>query len=62
MRGYSLDEIVNMFPAISLGDVHLALAFYSDNMQDINDEFAADEKAAKEPLTESPSTIPFELI
>ena len=27
-RGYSLDEIVTMFPGITLADVHAALAYY----------------------------------
>lgn len=58
MRGYSPDEIINMFPGISLGDVHAALAYYFDNVQEINDEFAADEQAAKQLLTEHPSKIP----
>jgi len=58
MRGYSPDEIVDMFPGISLGDVHASLAYYFDNLQEINEEFAADDEAAKQLLTEHPSNFP----
>lgn len=51
MRGYCSDEIVMQYPGISLGDVHAALAYYFDNMQEIKDDFAADETSAKEYLT-----------
>jgi uncharacterized protein (DUF433 family) len=30
-RGYSSDEIVDMFPGISVADVYAALAYYFDN-------------------------------
>lgn len=57
MRGYSPDEIVAMFPGISLADVHAALAYYFDNRSEIDAEFAGDEKAAKELLAKHPSKI-----
>ena len=57
MRGYSADEIVTMFPGITLGDVHAALTYYCDNLAEIDEEFAADEKAAKELLSKHPSKI-----
>jgi uncharacterized protein (DUF433 family) len=45
-RGYSPDEIVDMFPGISLADVYAALTYYFDNRQEIEDEFKkADDKA-----------------
>ena len=58
MRGYCADEIVMLYPGISLGDVHAALAYYFDNLQEIKDDFAADEAAAKEFLTRYPSKFP----
>lgn len=58
MRGYSPDEIVGMFPGISLGDVHAALTYYFHNRQEIDEDFASDEKAAKELLSKHPSKVP----
>lgn len=57
LRGYSPDEIVNMFPGISLGDVHAALAYYFDNLQEIKADFSADEIAVKEILAKYPSKL-----
>ncbi len=42
MRGYSPDEIVEMFPGISLGDVHAALAYYFDNQSEIEKDLRED--------------------
>src|SRR5437868_15254829 len=39
MRGYSPDEIVQMFPGITLGDVHAALAYYFDHRKEIEADF-----------------------
>lgn len=55
-RGYSADEIVGMFPGITLADVHAALAYYFDNMQEIQDEFAKDDEAM-EMLSRQPSKL-----
>jgi uncharacterized protein (DUF433 family) len=46
-RKYSADEIVAMFPGITLGDVHAALMYYFDHPQEIQKEFSEDEEAAK---------------
>ncbi len=32
--GYEPDEITQLYPALSLGDVHRALAYYYDHIQD----------------------------
>jgi len=32
--GYSPDEIVGFYPALTLGDVHTALAFYYDHIDE----------------------------
>jgi uncharacterized protein (DUF433 family) len=61
MRGYSPDKIVEMFPGISLADVHAALAYYFDNRSEIDEEFASDERAAAELLSKHPSRIPGKL-
>lgn len=35
MRGYCPDEIVDMFPGITLADVYAALAYYFDHREEI---------------------------
>ena len=32
--GYDPDEITQLYPALSLGDVHRALAYYYDHIED----------------------------
>ena len=39
--GYEPDEITQLYPGLSLGDVHRALAYYYDNI----DEFRSAESA-----------------
>jgi uncharacterized protein (DUF433 family) len=39
--GYEPDEITHLYPDLSLGDVHRALAYYDDNI----DEFRSAESA-----------------
>ena len=46
-RGYSADEIVEMFPGITLGDVHAALAYYFDNRREIEDDLKGDAALAE---------------
>lgn len=58
MRGYSADEGCQMYPGISLADVYAAVTYYFDNRQEIDDDFAAEEEAAKELLTRHPSKLP----
>jgi uncharacterized protein (DUF433 family) len=47
MRGYCADEIVAMFPGITLGDVYAALAYYFDNRQEVDGDFKRDEQIAE---------------
>lgn len=44
MRGRSSDEIVGMYPGVTLSDVHAALAYYFDNVEEIQDEFRKDDE------------------
>jgi uncharacterized protein (DUF433 family) len=44
MRGYAPDELVAMFPGISLADVHAALAYYFDHRDEIDADFRNDEQ------------------
>lgn len=59
-RGYSPDQIVDMFPGISLSDVYAALTYYFDNRQEIEDEFRQSEEWAERVTAEIPSKIPSE--
>jgi uncharacterized protein (DUF433 family) len=50
-RGYSADEIVALFPGLTLGDVHSALAYYFDHREEVQSDLAAD-RDAEERLSE----------
>ncbi len=60
-RGYSPDEIVDMFPGITLADVYAALTYYHDNRQEIEDEFGKSDDWAAWVKANVPSKIPAEL-
>jgi uncharacterized protein (DUF433 family) len=44
MRGYCADEVVDMFPGITLADVHAALAYYFDHREEIDADFRRDQE------------------
>jgi uncharacterized protein (DUF433 family) len=54
-------EIVEMFPGITLADVHAALTYYFDNRQEIEAEFENDDEWAAWLQANVPSKIPAEL-
>jgi uncharacterized protein (DUF433 family) len=56
-RGYSPDEIVDMFPGITLADVYAALAYYFDNREEIEAEFRKDEEWARFAEANYPSRL-----
>jgi uncharacterized protein (DUF433 family) len=60
-RGYSPDEIVDMFPGISLADVYAALAYYFDNREEIDGELANGDEWAEWLKSTIPSKIPSEV-
>ena len=60
-RGYCPDEIVEMFPGITLADVYAALAYYFDHRQEIEDDFKDSDQWAERLKTNIPSKIPAEL-
>lgn len=47
MRGYSADEIVDMFPGITVADVYAALAYYFDHRDEIEADFKQEEELAE---------------
>jgi len=61
MRGYSPDQIIDLFDDITLADVHAALAYYFDHREEIEDEFRTEDKWADWVKANVPSKIPVEL-
>jgi uncharacterized protein (DUF433 family) len=58
MRGMSPAEIVYQYPGITAADVHSALAYYFDNVEEINKEFQSDQEWAARLKVTIPSKIP----
>jgi uncharacterized protein (DUF433 family) len=56
-RGYCPDEIVDMFPGITLADGYAALAYYFDNRQEIEAEFRKADEWAEWVTANCPSKI-----
>lgn len=61
MRGMSPAEIVYQYPGITVADVHAALTYYFDNLDEIKQEFQKDEEWAEWVKANIPSKIPQEL-
>lgn len=61
MRGYSPDEIVDMFPGITVADVYASLTYYFDHRDEIEADFRKDEQWAKWVSSNIPSKIPASL-
>lgn len=55
--GLAPGEIVSRYP-ITLADVHAALAYYYDNIQDIKQQIADDEQLEAERRASIPSKLP----
>lgn len=60
-RGYCPEEIVGMFPGVTLADVYAALTYYFDNRAEIEDDLRKAEEAAAWVKANVPSKIPAEL-
>src|SRR5207237_3714328 len=58
MRGYCADEIVDMFPGITLADVYAALAYYFDHREELEADFRKDDEWAEWLKANIPSKIP----
>jgi uncharacterized protein (DUF433 family) len=61
MRGYSAAQIVELFPGITRAEVHAALAYYFDHVEEIQNDFGKDEEWARWAEANCPSLIPPEL-
>lgn len=57
-RGYSPDEIVDLFPGITLADVYAALAYYFDNREEIEGTLREEADASEWVKANIPSKIP----
>lgn len=57
MRGRCPDEIVEMFPGITLSDVHAALAYYFDHRAEIEADFKKDADIAESLKGQFPSKL-----
>ena len=56
-QGLTPDEIVAQIPTITLADVHVALAYYFDHVQEIQEEMRADREFADEFRHNHPSLL-----
>jgi uncharacterized protein (DUF433 family) len=57
MRGMCAEEVAYQYPTITLADVHAALAYYFDNVEEIQNEFRKDEEWAEWAKTNVPSKL-----
>lgn len=55
--GMSPDEIVYHYPSITLAEVHAALAYYYDHLEEIRKDIEDDEVFAKEMKSQMPSLV-----
>lgn len=60
-QGLTPDEIVSHIPTITLADVHIALAYYFDHVQEIQEELRADRAYAEEFRQNNPSLLDVKL-
>lgn len=61
IRGMSPDQIVDMFPGITLADVHAALDYYFDHREEIENEFRKQDQLAEWVKANIPSKVPQQL-
>lgn len=56
-QGMTADEIVYQYPTITLSDVHYALAYYYDHIDEIRDDKRREEEFADEFARNNPSLL-----
>ena len=56
-QGMTPDEIVSHIPSITLADVHAALTYYFDHIEEIQQEIRAERAFAEELRRSSPSLV-----
>ncbi len=58
MRGMAAKEIAAEYPGVSLADIHAALAYYYDHVEEIEEGFREDRQWARWAEDNLPSRIP----
>jgi uncharacterized protein (DUF433 family) len=56
-RGMTPDEIVTEIPTLTLADVHAALAYYFDHVEEIREEMRVERAVAEEARRMNPSLV-----
>ena len=56
-RGHSVAELLDFFPGITRADIHAALAYYYDNVEEIENDIRQDEERAREADTSPPPLL-----
>jgi uncharacterized protein (DUF433 family) len=56
-QGMSAEEIVEQYPSITLGDVHAALAYYYDNIEEIREDIRQNNEVAEMYRSQFPSKL-----
>jgi uncharacterized protein (DUF433 family) len=56
-QGMSAEEIVEQYPSITLGDVHAALAYYYDNIEEIREDIRRNNEVAEMYRSQFPSKL-----
>jgi uncharacterized protein (DUF433 family) len=60
--GLSPDEILAVFPQLTLSDVHAALAYYFDNVDEIRNDIRRNDEVAEELRSSFPSKLKTKLL
>ena len=56
-QGMTPDEIVDQFPTITLSDVHTALAYYYDHIEEIQEDIRRNDEVAEQFRSHYPSKV-----
>ncbi len=56
-QGYTAEEIVAVYPTITLSDVYAALAYYYDHREEIRKNIEDDDKFVEEMMAKTPSKL-----
>ena len=60
--GMSPDEIVAIYPGLRLSDVHAALAYYFDNVDEIRDDISRNDEIAEQLRSSFPTKLKSKLL
>jgi uncharacterized protein (DUF433 family) len=60
--GLSADELVSAYPKLTLSDIHAALAYYFDNVDEIRNDIRRNDEIVSELLASFPSKLKMKLL